>query len=71
MLKHHQAIGHTNAQGAARSTFTNHGGNHRHLKGKHLAQVHGNGFALAQLFGLQAGVGTGGVDETDHRQAKT
>ena len=70
MLEHQQAIGHPDAQGTAGSTFTDHGGDHRNTQAEHLPQVDGDRFTLALLFGLKAGIGPGGIDERENRQAE-
>ncbi len=68
VLQHDHLVAHADGQRAARAAFANDGGDDGHLKLRHLEDVAADGFGLAALFGVDAGVGTGRVHEREHGQ---
>src|SRR5438105_6905305 len=63
VLEHEDAVGDRQRQCSSRSAFDGDSGDGGYAETGHFDQVAGDGFALASLFGSDAGVGTGEVDE--------
>ena len=57
VLQHVDAIADAHAQRASAAAFADHDDDHRHAQARHFAQVVGDGFGLAALFGVDAGIG--------------
>ena len=57
-------------QRAAAAAFADADDDHGHGEARHLAEVAGDGFGLAALLGVDAGIGAGGVEEGDDRAAE-
>ncbi len=55
------------ARAPPETTLADHGGDDGGLQARHDAQVPGDGLALATLFGVDARVGAGGIDEGQDR----
>src|SRR5579863_10070838 len=66
VLQHIDAIGDAEAERAAAAAFADHSGQDRNAEARHLAQVDGDGFGLAALLGVDAGIRAGGVEEGDN-----
>ena len=67
---HRDAVGHADAQRAAGAAFAGDDADDRRLQAAHLHQVAGDRLGLPALFGADAGVGAGRVDQGDDRQAE-
>ena len=59
VLEHEDAVGDGEGQRAAGAAFAGDGGDGGDAEAGHFEQVAGDGFALAALFGTEAGVGAG------------
>ena len=67
MLHHEHAVADADAERPAAGPLTDDHADDRHAELHHFHDVPGDGLALSALLGLQAGVGTRGVDQADHR----
>ena len=65
VFQHQNVVGNAQAQRAAAGPLAGDNGQHRDSQTTHLHQVAGNGFSLAALFGIFAGVSARGVNESD------
>jgi hypothetical protein len=64
------AVGDANSQCAAAAAFARDDADDRRAQPAHFHEVASNAFGLPALLGADAGVGAGGVDQCDHRQAE-
>ena len=70
IFQHEDMVRHAQRQRTAGGTFAGDDGNDRYGQAAHLHQIAGNGFALAALLGVLAGVRARRVDEGDDGPAK-
>ncbi len=63
VLEHEDAVGDCERERAAGAAFAGDGGDGGDAEAGHFEEVAGDGFGLAALFGTEAGVGSGAVDE--------
>ena len=69
-MQHVDIIADGNRQRATRAAFADDGADDRHFELGELVKVAADGFGLVALFGADAGVGAGGINESEHRQAE-
>ena len=60
-------VGNAEPQGSAAAAFPDDHGDDGYAEARHFAKVHGDGFGLATLFGVDTGVGSGGVEQGNDR----
>lgn len=65
VLEHGDAVGHTDAECATGTAFTDDDGDDLGFQPAHFEEVSGDGFSLAAFFGTDTGGCAGGVDEAD------
>src|SRR5208283_2024004 len=64
------AVAHGHGQRSPRTAFSRDGDDDGHGQTRHLSQIVRDGFPLAALLGVYAGVRAGRVNESEHRPAK-
>ena len=67
-LEHGDAIADADAERAAGAPFADHDADDRRRQARHLEHALGDDLGLAALFGADAGIGAGRVDQADDRQ---
>ena len=70
VFEHEDAVGDRERQRSAGAAFAGNGGDGGDAEAGHFDEVAGDGFALAALFGADAGVGAGEVDEGEDGAAR-
>ena len=70
VFEHEDAVGYCQRQRSARPAFACDSGDRGYAQTGHFDEVAGDGFALAALFGSNAGVGSGEIDEGEDRVAE-
>ena len=70
MLQHQHAIGSGDGDGAARSALADDHADHRHPERQAAIRGTGDRLGLAALFGADAGIGAGRIDQRQHRQSE-
>ena len=64
------AFGHADAESAAGAAFADDGGDDGDFEEHHFAQIDGDGLGDVAFLSADAGVGTGGIDESDDGEAE-
>ena len=70
ILEHVHLIAHGDGQRAAGAAFAGDGDDDGHGQARHGAQIDGDGFGLAALLGVEAGIGAGRIDKREDRPAE-
>ena len=70
VLHHGHAVGHADAQRPAGAALAGDDRDDRHPQPAHFQQISRDALGLPALFGADAGIGPGGVDQADHRQVE-
>ena len=71
VLEHQHAVGGGDGDGAAGAALADDHGDQRHAERQAAVGRAGDGLGLAALLRADAGVGAGGVDQREHRQAES
>jgi hypothetical protein len=70
IFQHEDSVGDAECEGTAGAAFADDDGDDGYAEAGHFPEVNGDGFSLAAFFGVDAGIGTGGVEEAEDRAVK-
>ena len=69
-MQHQHEVAHGDGERAARAALADDRGDDRRAQARHLEKIAPDRLRLAALLGIDARIGTGRIDEREHRQRK-